>query len=209
MQNEKKKTQIRNKKHRLRIKGNRKMLLKLWIISVSLSIDALGIGMSYRLKGVKIPLLAKIIVGVMVTGVSCVALLIGNKIVEYLPENLLKVVTAVLLVMIGMVFIRKGMHKDTAAFCDINESATIEPCEAILLGIGLSMDSVATGIAVVAIGIQHILLPILIGVNHILFLVIGECMGEKTMAMAGKSQRICNIFSGGLLVIIGILHGIG
>ena len=185
------------------------MLLKLWIISVSLSIDALGIGMSYRLKGIRISLLAKMIVGIMVSSVSYGAFLIGNKIVTYFPEDVLKVIVTAFLVLIGIVFIRKGLYGDEEVFCDMDASSNIEPCEAILLGIGLSMDSIGTGIAVVAIGIQDILLPVLIGVNHILFLVLGEWIGEKTMKLAGKSQKICGVFSGIVLIIIGILHGMG
>ena len=111
--------------------------------------------------------------------------------------------------LIGIVFIRKGLYGDEEVFCDMDASSNIEPCEAILLGIGLSMDSIGTGIAVVAIGIQDILLPVLIGVNHILFLVLGEWTGEKTMKLAGKSQKICGVFSGIVLIIIGILHGMG
>ena len=185
------------------------MLLKLWIISVSLSIDALGIGMSYRLKGVRISLFAKMIVGIMVMIVSCGALLIGNKVVMYFPQGVLKIVVTTLLVLIGIMFIRKGLYGTEEVFCDMDSSSSIEPCEAVLLGIGLSMDSIGTGIAVVAIGINHILLPVLVGVNHIFFLLIGEWFGEKTMRLAGKSQKICSIFSGILLIIIGILHGMG
>ena len=185
------------------------MLLKLWIISVSLSIDALGIGMSYRLKGVRVSLLAKIIVGIMVSGVSCGALLIGNRIITYFPEDVLKIVVTALLVLIGIMFVRKGLYGDEEVFCDMDASSSIEPCEAVLLGIGLSVDSIGTGIAVVAIGINHILLPILIGLNHVFFLLLGEWIGERTMGLTGKSSKICGIFSGILLIIIGVLHGMG
>lgn len=185
------------------------MLLKLWIISVSLSIDALGIGMSYRLKGIRVSLLAKMIVGIMVFAVSYGALLIGNKIVIYFPEDVLKIIVTIFLILIGAVFVGKGFYTEEEAFCDRDASASIEPLEAVLLGIGLSMDSVGTGIAVVAIGIYHILLPVLIGVNHVLFLLLGEWIGKRTMKLAGRSQKICGIFSGILLIIIGICHGMG
>ena len=185
------------------------MLLKLWIISISLSIDALGIGMSYRLKGIRVSLLAKIIVGVMVSGVSYGALLIGNRIVTCFPEDVLKIIMTAFLVLIGIVFVRKGLYGDEEVLCDVNFSASIEPCEAVLLGIGLSIDSLGTGIAVVAIGINHILLPILIGLNHVFFLLFGEWIGERAMGLTGKSPKICGIFSGIVLIIIGILHGMG
>ena len=185
------------------------MLLKLWIISVSLSIDALGIGMSYRLKGIRVSLLAKMIVGIMVSAVSYGALLVGNKIVMYFPEDVLKIIVTSFLILMGIVFMKKGFYSDEEAFCDRDASASIEPFEAVLLGIGLSMDSVGTGIAVVAIGIYHILLPVLIGVNHVFFLLLGEWVGKKTMKLAGRSQKICGVFSGILLIIIGICHGMG
>ena len=185
------------------------MLLKLWIISISLSIDALGIGVSYWLKGIRVSFLAKMIVGMMVSGVSYGALLIGNQLVTYIPEDVLKIAVTTFLILIGIVFVKKGFYADEEAFCDRDASASIEPLEAVLLGIGLSMDSIGTGIAVVAIGIYHILLPVLIGINHVLFLLLGEWVGKKTMKLAGKSQKICGIFSGLLLIIIGIFHGIG
>lgn len=184
------------------------MLFKIWMISISLSIDALGIGMTYRLKGIKIPVYAKVIVGLLVGGVSFGALFIGRKIVSYFPEDVLKIVVTALLSLMGILFIRKGLYA-TEMLCDINASETIEADEAILLGIGLSLDSVGTGIAVAALGIHHILLPILIGLHHALFLWGGEWIGEKTRCLAGNSERICSVFSGVLLVLLAVLHGIG
>jgi len=124
-------------------------------------------------------------------------------------EDVLKIVVTALLFLIGILFIRKGMYGDEEVFCDMDSSASIEPCEAVLLGIGLSLDSLGTGIAVVALGINHVFLPVMIGLNHTLFLILGEWLGEKTMSFTGKSQKLCGVFSGVLLIVIAILHNIG
>lgn len=184
------------------------MLLKIWILSISLSIDALGIGMSYRLKGVKIAPFAKMIVGLMAAGVSFTAIVMGNRIIEYFPEDVMRIIGTAFLCLIGIVFIRKGLCEEGEAFCDMDASSTIEPWEAILLGIGLSIDSLSTGIAVAALGINSIGLPIMVGISQPMFLMIGEWAGEKTMNFAGKSQKFCGIFSGMLLIFIAILQNI-
>ena len=143
------------------------------------------------------------------SGVSFAALLIGNRMVAFFPEQSLKIGVTILLCLIGVMFIRKGLKSGKEVLCDIDASSSIEPLEAVLLGIGLSLDSIGTGIAVVALGIHHMLLPILIGINHTVFLLLGEWMAERTMRFAGKSQKICSFCSGIFLILLAVLHGIG
>lgn len=185
------------------------MLFKIVILSVSLSIDALGIGMSYRLKGVKITWLAKIVVGLMAAGVSLVAVFLGKRVMGYFPADIVQILGTVLLCLIGIVFIRKGLYEEGEAFCDMDCSSVIEPWEAVLLGIALSADSLGTGIAVASLGINSVGLPLMVGISQPLFLILGEWIGEKSLHFAGKKQKACGVFSGMLLIFIAILQNLG
>ncbi len=185
------------------------MLFKIAILSISLSIDALGIGMSYQLRGVKITWTAKFIVGLMAVVVSLGAVCLGNQVMEYFPMDVVRILGTALLCLIGIVFIRKGLYEEGEVFCDMDRSSTIEPWEAVLLGAALSADSISTGIAVATLGINNIGLPLMVGISQPLFLMAGEWIGKKSRIISKGNQKICGIFSGMLLIFIAIIQNLG
>ena len=185
------------------------MLLKIIVLSILLSIDALGIGMSYQLRGIKVNGIAKFIVGLMATGVAFLAIFIGKKAIGYFPTNIMEMIGTTLLCILGILFIYKSLYEEEKVLCDIDHSSSIGLGEAVLLGITLSLDSVTVGVAVATIGMNELLLPVLVGFNHFLFLIIGEWLGSKTISFSKGKQKICGICSGLFLIFIAILQNLG
>ena len=83
------------------------MLFKIVILSIALSIDALGIGMSYQIRGIKVNGIAKFIVGLMATGVAFFAIFVGKKAMGYFPTNIVEMIGTILLCVLGILFIYK------------------------------------------------------------------------------------------------------
>lgn len=178
------------------------------IISISLSIDALGIGIAYQMNKVKITLLAKIIIGCMSSIVMYLSLSIGNYIAAQMPSDVAKIIGVSLLTLIGLMFIRNGVYGNKDSTYDFNKSCNIEPVEAVVLGITLSIDTISAGIAISAIGLYNDIIPIMVGIMQILLLTLGEqVVGKSTLLQKGNST-LCGIFSGGILLLMAILRGI-
>lgn len=88
----------------------------MWILSgvllaISLSMDALGIGVSYGLRGKKVPLLPKIIISLISLAFTAAAIGIGNIIVLFLPEQLAKLIGSGMLGVLGVAIIIQALSK--------------------------------------------------------------------------------------------------
>ena len=185
------------------------MSFKIIMLVISLSIDALGIGMSYCVRGIKINWKTKFIVGMMAGFMSLVAVYLGSQAVTYFPVDVIQMIATIFLCLIGIVFIWKGFHEEEKAFCDIDFSSSIELGEAILLGLALSSDSFGIGIAVATFEINYLEFPFLVAISQPLFLMLGEWSGTKASSFLGEKQKICTIGSGILLMLIAILQNLG
>lgn len=88
----------------------------MWILSgillaISLSMDALGIGVSYGLRGKKVPLLPKVIISLISLAFTAAAIGIGNIIVLFLPDQLAKLIGSGMLGVLGIVIIIQALSK--------------------------------------------------------------------------------------------------
>lgn len=184
------------------------MLFNIFVISISLSIDALAIGISYYLKGVRITTTAKLIIGAMSAIAMLVSLQLGNYLMLILPTEVMKILGVSLLILIGIVFIRNSLFGIPEAIYDFDKSANIEWIEALVLGVALSVDTMSAGVAIAAIGFYHMAIPIMVGMMQMLFLYIGAWVVQKSNVMKKGSGKACGVFSGVLLIIIAILRGI-
>lgn len=184
------------------------MLFKSLILAVSLSIDSFGVGMSYRIKGVKITLPAKVIVGILSFCITFMALNLGDWMVSYFPPEILKILGTSILVLIGITFIRKGLQSKEEAFCDMDHSSSIELWEALLLGLALSSDTVSTCIAIATFPIDNTLLPFLVGLFQAGFLDVGSKIAVSFGRFTKNNTKICGIFSGCLLIFLAILQNV-
>ncbi len=88
------------------------MVFSITLLAISLSIDALGVGMVYGLKQVKIPLVSKLIICLFSIVYTGIALVIGKSLSLFLsPENA-KLIGIIILGMMGMWIIIQSLIKD-------------------------------------------------------------------------------------------------
>lgn len=192
---------------RFPLKGEKKkLLLQIIVISISLSIDALGIGIAYPLRGVKVGALAKTIIGLISCGVMFVSILVGKEMTKYIPADVMMIIGTSILVLMGVIYIRNSLFSDEEASYDLDESKKIDLFEAIILGFALSADSISAGIAVVAIGMQSTLIPIVVGLTQVGFLTVGNLLIVKFSRIRKMNSKVCGVFSGALLILIAIIR---
>lgn len=182
------------------------MLLQIIVISISLSIDALGIGIAYPLRGVKIGALAKTIIGLISCGVMFVSIIVGKQMTKYIPADVMMIIGTSILILMGVIYIRNSLFSDEEASYDLDESKKIDLFEAVILGFALSADSLSAGIAVVAIGMQSTLIPLVVGLTQVGFLTVGNLLIVKFSRIKKMNSKVCGVFSGALLILIAILR---
>lgn len=186
------------------------MLLQIMAISISLSIDALGIGVSYQLKGVRIPVSAKAIIGLISALIMGLSIYAGDFMLRIFPERVTTLFGIVVLCIIGLAFIRNGLFGDKDKTYDFNKSKTIDCGEAIALGAALSADSVSAGMAAAVLGLGNIWMPLTVGIAQVTFLCLGAfVISRLPLKHGGLQEKICGVFSGCLLILIAVLRGIG
>lgn len=182
------------------------MLFQIIIMSISLSIDALGIGASYEAKGITITVVARLVIGLINGLVMALTTAAGGWLIHYFPTDVAQIVGTAVLVLIGIVFIRKALFEEQSGNCDLDNSKDINIWEALLLGCALSVDSVSAGLAVTALGLQSILLPVSVGAAQYIFLGIGRRIARNPLLKERIDQKKSGIFAGCILILIGIIR---
>lgn len=185
------------------------MFAYLLVTSIALSIDALGIGISYRLKGVVIPLRTKIVIGVLTSVFMIGALLIGTLFHNSLPGQFAKYIGSGILLLTGFIFLKNSMSKKEQKTLDLDHSRAIEPLEGVLLTLALSTDSIGVGIALASTGINSYFLGILVGFMQVCFLFLADFLVRYVTAIGRFDAKIGEGISGGLLLLIGLLRFFG
>lgn len=185
------------------------MLWNVIIISISLSIDALGIGISYRLKGVDITHSAKITIGLVSVFVMWISLSLGKLMIHLFPTDIAKIIGCSILGLMGLSFIRSALFGKEEATYDFNKSKKIDWWEAIVLGFGLSIDSVSAGVAAVSMGLGNIWIPICVGLMQVMFLYIADWLIKRTRIIEHINHKICGTCSGILLLLIASVRLLG
>lgn len=179
-------------------------MLQIGIIPIVISIDAIGIGFSYRLRGVKITPKAKLLISCLIGIVMGISMVAGKFLTTLFPAHIMNIFGTALMVLIGIEMIRKAFVCEEAYY-DFNKSKNIEAGEAILLGLALSIDSIACGAALSAVTWGSFLIPVFSGLMHGIFLWLGEFMAEKGVKSQVVGQRSMGIFAGGILVLVALL----
>lgn len=182
------------------------MWISLLLLAFTLSIDALGIGAAYAVKGVIVPLRAKITIGAVSVLIMWVSAWLGQKMSVALPEWCAKYFGLLILFLMGAVFIHNGLTNKEANDYDMDHSKMIEGGESILLAVALSADSISVGMAVGALKMSWFLLGIFVGLLQLFFLCIGLFFAGKGKKFTAINSRVSNMISGAMLILIGIIR---
>ena len=210
--------------------GFMEFYLGIGLLAVSLSIDALGIGLSYGLRKIKIPILAKLIICFISMAFTETAILIGNVIKNFLPDIISKGIGSLMLLVLGIFIIVQAFIKKekppkpkSSSFsfkflgvtvniirnpssCDFDKSCDIDALEAIYLGTALSIDSFGAGVSSAVTGLNSILVPLTVGLFQILFLYFGNILGKKVSSFKKLDSKVFVVLSGSLMIILAAIR---
>ena len=111
------------------------MLINSFILALSSSIDSLGIGITYGIKNTKISFYSKIILFVISITITCLSLLLGNLLKNFLNTFSNNLIGCGILIFMGIYIIHQALKKNknkTNIFndpisSDFDNSKTIDP----------------------------------------------------------------------------------
>ena len=198
------------------------------LLSAALSTDALGIGASCALRGIKTPLRSKLTICLISVAVTAAAVFSGNFIGRFVPSFVGGIAGSGLLALLGIYIIvgavREGGEREdkqpvkgtlertagilrSPASCDADQSSTVEIGEACYIGAALSLDSFAAGIGA-GIGGAALLVPIMCGLCQLLFLCIGDMLGRYLRRSERIRQKYFSVLSGLILIVLAAARSI-
>jgi len=180
--------------------------------AVTLSIDALGVGVSCGIRGMRPALLTHIVVFCVSLCVMAVSVFFGNMVTSVLTPRLAEVLAATWIFLLGL-WIAIGAARKKGARDEKQETreclrrgkmSRINLMQAFSLAFMLSIDSMGAGLAAAALGVTIAFLPIYVAAFQTAFLFIG-IMAARLLPFAKKGGRLPTAVSGVLLMVIGLI----
>lgn len=180
------------------------MLLNCILLALSVSIDSLGIGISYGIKHTKISKISNFTLFSISFLMTSFSIFIGNSISSLLSEKFSILIGSLLLIFLGIYGIYKNISQQTTNY-DFNHSNEIDSKEAIFLGLALSIDSFCVGLGSGIIGLNDILLPFLVSIFQLFFINCSANIANLLLSKFNISDNILSYVSSFSLILLGIL----
>lgn len=186
-------------------------MLNSLILSISSSIDSLGIGITYGIKNTKISSIGKIILIIISILITYLSIYFGNILQNIFPNTLTRFIGNFILILMGTYICFKALKKQDNNYnifnnpisSDFDNSQTIDSKEAIFLAIALSLDSLCIGIGASISDINLKMFPFFVAIFQLFFLNIGTFLGIHINKFYKLPQNTWSLISGLLLIIIG------
>ncbi|MES9684439.1 sporulation membrane protein YtaF [Gottfriedia acidiceleris] len=209
------------------------MHYSIWItvlfLACSSSIDNFGVGITYGIRGIKVGLLANLIISIIAFIFSEAGIVSGQYISKVFPGTLSNVIGAFFFLVIGLrivllTFPRKDKHTiinnedesvsnivtnylSSPEKADVDHSGDISSFEAIILGTAVSMNALTNGLGVGLIGLSPFSISIAASIFSFLAIWLGVLLGKKVanVKIGGWSLgQFSSIISGIILVLIAL-----
>lgn len=209
------------------------MFITYFLLALCSSIDAIGIGLTYGLRHIKIHLLAIVSIFLLSMLITMIALLFGNVLTAILPSNTISFIGSFLIMGLGLWLFwqsadsskKSSSHSKYYQFMikslgitiriikdpvssDFNHSNSIEGKEALYLGFSLSIDSFCIGIGSSMMGANIVVFPLLVSGLQVTCLLIGMLLGKLVGKKCCLPENIWNKIAGVVLITIGLLKSI-
>ncbi|RDW16952.1 sporulation membrane protein YtaF [Oceanobacillus arenosus] len=200
----------------------------LFLLVIAVSLDGFGVGITYGMQKIKVPLRALFIIMVCSGIVLLTAMTIGKVLETLISADTAKIFGGVILITLGIFslvnIIRSKLRKQqvtetdpnsttlsdiktvlsTPDKADLDQSGIISVSEAVLLGFALSLDAFGAGIGASMLGYSPVLTAFLIATMSGLFLFSGMRIGIL-LAQHQKLQRL-TLLPPALLIGLGIVN---
>lgn len=187
------------------------------LFGISASLDALLVGVSYGLRGVRIQLLQNLFISLVALLGTCLSVGLGGFLTSLLPPVVCSCAGSLILMFLGLYYIAKwtmAVLQDRTAdhFSDSKESALISAdrslcltaAEVFFLSITLSANNLGIGLSASIAGLALIPAATATCICSILFLYLGNRLGEsRLMQLIGN---LADPISGALLIILSLFQ---
>lgn len=120
------------------------MVFSVFILAVSLSLDALGVGLVYGLRQIKIPLIPKIVICLLSILYSGFALMIGKSLAYFIPPFGAKLIGVSILTLMGLWIILQALLKrrDEDKRSNLNKKADKTLFKVVIKSLGITVQVV-------------------------------------------------------------------
>lgn len=197
----------------------------LFLLVIAVSLDGLGVGISYGMKKTRIPLIAIVIIMLCSGFTVLVAMTVGGSLKLFLPPVLSEKIGGIILICLGLFTLinivrtkidhsaevkkttiltdmKKVLRSPLQA--DLDNSGNISKLEAALLGTALALDAFGAGIAASLMHYPASITALLVALMSGAFLIIGIKLG--LLLSKYKTTKLVSYLPPLLLIGIGILN---
>lgn len=176
------------------------------VLAFSVSVDALGIGLSYGLRKIRFPASSLLLLCMENFLMMTVFLRLGNFLSGFFPVAFAEHLSVGILFLFGFWLCLPKKKTDSPlhspTLCDKDHSSVLEPPEALFLGFILSMDSFAIGLS--ASTLEAPLLPLFAALLQTGFLFLGEQCGSRLLHLTSPKETLWGLLSGGTLMLLAV-----
>ncbi|NQX66480.1 manganese efflux pump [Paenibacillus alba] len=177
--------------------------------AVSSSLDNLGVGISYGIRGTRIGFSSNVVIAIICFLFSMVGILSGQWLSKVLPGIYPVLVGAFLLFIVGIRIIllalpRKKQHLSREVE-HIETSRDIGLGEAIILGVALSVNAITNGLGAGLLGLSPLAISITAALGSFITVWFGVLLGQKVAGIRIGSFTVGQfgtILSGIMLLLI-------
>lgn len=202
----------------------------LLLFALAVSIDGLGVGVSYGMRQMRIPPASILVICLTSTGSITLAMLAGTVIANMVTSGLAERMGAMILILVGGWILLQAAcqqllvpRQQNTPFwkvaipslgiavqflyepsrADWDQSGDISVKEALVLGLALAMDAIAAGFGIAAASGFQWFVPLAVGASKFLMLTGGLWLGQNWRLQVWKLQGA--LVPGLILVILGVL----
>ncbi|MCF6138191.1 sporulation membrane protein YtaF [Pseudalkalibacillus berkeleyi] len=199
-------------------------------LTVAVSMDSFGVGVTYGVRGMKITFFSILLIAICSAMMLLAAMNLGTIISTFLSPSIAEKIGGILLIGLGIYVLWQFFKKRddrpdkgsdspyiwnmeirslgiviqilrTPHAADIDRSGTIVGLEALLLGLALSLDSFAAGLGASLLGFPHLQTALFVSTMSAFFLVSGMKLGKLLSNL--PTMRFFSFLPGIMLIVLG------
>lgn len=203
------------------------------LLGLAVSIDGFVAGVAYGLKNIRMPLISLIIVGIVASICTAVAMAMAYMVGQFINTDITLILGALLLIMLGLWSLgQQYFTKSVTSYemdgevtarkltfslgrlvvsimakpetADVDRLGFISSLEAVFLGLALGADAMVGAFAAALMGPLPLYTPIVIGLIHMICIA-GGCYSSRKFFPENLKKRFPYL-PGTLLIILGLLR---
>lgn len=189
--------------------------IPLIIFVISSNLDNLVLGLSYGLKGIHIGVASNLLIGLITLAGTVLSMALGNSLLQVLPVGLAGRLGSLAILLLGLycmlryLWSRQGMGprsdwpQENPEKYDKDQSKSIDPREAMALGVALTVNNMGLGVGAGVMGMGVAATSMGSCLCSVLCLYLGNRVGRGRLC--GAAGRYAEPLSALLICLMGLL----